>query len=124
MIISGIEKELGATYEARRIVDNELVYGIAIIKVNEEKSYLIQRFETDDFTDGTPALAYYIPVRTDSVISLEDIEEDPSCQNCGECICMHCDHREGNHSVDCIGRCSNCGDIPIHECDEYKYADW
>ena len=34
MIISGIEKELGATYEARRIVDNELVYGIAIIKVN------------------------------------------------------------------------------------------
>ena len=78
MIISGLEKELGATYEARRIIDNELVYGIAVIKVNEEKSYLIQRFETDDYTDGTPALAYYIPVKTYSVIFLEQDEEDTS----------------------------------------------
>ena len=29
MIISGLEKELGATYEARRIMDDEVVYGIA-----------------------------------------------------------------------------------------------
>lgn len=67
MIISGIEKGLGATYEARRIIDNRLVYGIAVIKIDEEKSYLIQRFETDDFTDGTPALAYYVPVTTYSI---------------------------------------------------------
>ena len=73
MIISGLEKELGATYEARRIMDDEVVYGIAVIKVNDEKSYLIQRFETDDMTDGTPALAYYIPVKTHSVILLEKI---------------------------------------------------
>lgn len=124
MIISGIEKELGATYEARRIVDNELVYGIAVIKVDEEKSYLIQRFETDDSTDGTPALAYYIPVITYSIILLEQIEEDNSCQNCGECICLHCDHREGNHSAECGGRCSTCEDIAINKCDEYKEADW
>lgn len=72
MIVLGLEKELGATYEARRIVDNELVYGIAVIKVDDEKSYLIQRFETDDSTDGTPALAYYIPIITCSVIHLEE----------------------------------------------------
>lgn len=74
MIISGLEKELGATYEARRIVDNELVYGIAVIKVDDEKSYLIQRFETDDSTDGTPALAYYISVQTKSVSFIKDEE--------------------------------------------------
>lgn len=67
MVIQGMEKELGAIYEARRIEDNSKVYGIAIIKVDEEKSYLIQRFETDDFTDGVPALAYYVPVTTSSV---------------------------------------------------------
>ena len=124
MIISGLEKELGATYEARRIADNELVYGIAVIKVDDNKSYLIQRFETDDSTDGTPALAYYIPVKTYSVILLEEDEEDTSCQNCGECICMHCDHRESDYLAECMGRCSTCGDVPISECDEYKYADW
>jgi len=79
MVISGIEKELGAIYEAQRIENNELVYGIAVVKVDDEKSYLIQRFETDDFTDGTPALAYYICVKTDSVNLLEEIKEKLNC---------------------------------------------
>lgn len=57
-------------------------------------------------------------------ILLEQIEEDNSCQNCGECICLHCDHREGNHSAECGGRCSTCEDIAINKCDEYKEADW
>ena len=44
MVISGIEKELGAIFEAKRIEDDNLVYGISIIKVDSNKSYLIQRF--------------------------------------------------------------------------------
>lgn len=67
MIISGIEKELGAIYEAKRIENDELVYGIAVIKIDDNKSYLIQRFETNDSVDCAPALAYYIPVKTKSI---------------------------------------------------------
>ena len=69
-----MQKELGAIYEARKIVDNEVVYGISIIKVDDEKAYLIQRFEIDDMTDGVPALAYYVPVQTKSVSLIKDEE--------------------------------------------------
>lgn len=75
MVIQGIEKELGAVYEARRIVDDSLVYGISVIKVDEEKCYLIRRFETDDFTDGVPALAYYAAVKTSSIRLLNEDEK-------------------------------------------------
>lgn len=67
MKIYGIEQDFGASYGAKRIFDNEEIYGIAIIKVDDEKSYLIQRFETNDFTDGAPALAYYTAVQTESI---------------------------------------------------------
>lgn len=122
MIISGIEKGLGAVYEAKRLENNQLVYGIAIIKVDNDKSYLIQRFETNDFVDGAPAQAYFIAVKTNSIILVED--EDNSCQNCGECKCFSCEYREGGHGGDCTGRCCNCGDEPIDKCDSFKYADW
>ena len=39
--IYGFEQELGASYGAKRLCDNEDVYGIGIIKVDDEKSYLI-----------------------------------------------------------------------------------
>lgn len=70
MNIYGIERGLGASYRARKICDNEEVYGIGIIKVDDEKSYLIQQFSTNDFTDGAPALAYYVAVQTDSIFLL------------------------------------------------------
>lgn len=70
MNIYGIERGLGASYGARRIYDNEEVYGIGIIKVNDEKSYLIREFKTNNFTDGAPALAYYVAVYTDSIFLL------------------------------------------------------
>lgn len=84
MEIFGIEKGLGASYGAKRIMDNEEVYGIGVIKVDEETSYLIQSFLTNDGTDGAPALAYYVSVQTDSifllskddVVSETDILED------------------------------------------------
>lgn len=72
MVISGTEKELGATYQAKRIENDEVVYGIGIVNDvdDKNKSYLIQLFETNDFTDGAPAMAYYIAVKTDSIIPL------------------------------------------------------
>ena len=70
MNIYGTERGLGASYGAKRICDNEEVYGIGIIKVDDEMSYLIQRFSTNDFTDGAPALAYYVSVQTDSIFLL------------------------------------------------------
>lgn len=75
MVISGLEKELGAIFEARRIEDDSLVYGIAVIKVDCEKSYLIQRFETNDSVDGAPALAYYVAVKTSSIRLLNEDEK-------------------------------------------------
>lgn len=74
MNIYGIERGLGASYGARKIDDNEEVYGIGIIKVDDEKSYLIQKFLTNDFTDGSPALAYYVAVQTDSIFLLNKDE--------------------------------------------------
>lgn len=70
MNIYGTERGLGASYGARRIENNEKVYGIGIIKVDDKKSYLIQQFSTNDFTDGAPALAYYVAVQTDSIFLL------------------------------------------------------
>lgn len=72
MQIYGLEKGLGAKYEAKRIEDNEVVYGLAAIEVDDEKSYLIRLFETDDFTDGVLALAHYVAVWTNSISKLED----------------------------------------------------
>ena len=71
MNIYGLEPGLGASYGAKRICYEEEVYGIGIVKVNDEKSYLIQSFLTDDFTDGVPAQAYYVAVQTDSIFLLD-----------------------------------------------------
>lgn len=122
MQIYGLEKGLGAKDEAKRIEDNEVVYGLAAIEVDDEKSYLIRLFETDDFTDGVPALAHYVAVWTSSVTEIED--EDNTCQNCGECKCFSCEYREGGHGGDCLGRCDGCEDEPLDECPCFKYADW
>lgn len=86
MQIFGLEKGLGARYEAKKIEDNELVYGLAVIKVDDEKSYLIRLFETNDFTDGAPALAHYVAVKTNSVHLLEDDDEEDN-DECDKCIC-------------------------------------
>ncbi len=67
MTIYGSEKCLGAKYEAKRIENDEVVYGLAAIEVDDEKSYLIQMFVTDDFIDGVPARAHYVAVRTASI---------------------------------------------------------
>lgn len=75
MVISGIEKELGAIFEAKRIEDDNLVYGISIIKVDSNKSYLIQRFETNDSVDCSPGLAYYATVKTSSIKLIQDNED-------------------------------------------------
>jgi len=74
MTISGLFIELGATYEAKRIENDETVYGIGVIKVDEEKSFLIQSFETNDFVDCAPAMAYYIPVKSNTIISYNDFD--------------------------------------------------
>lgn len=75
MIIFGLEPGLGASYAGRRIVDDEEVYGIGVVKVDEEKSYLIQQLRTNDDVDGAPAFADYVAVQTDSlyILSEEDI---------------------------------------------------
>lgn len=125
MVISGIEKELGAIFEAKRIEDDNLVYGISIIKVDANKSYLIQRFETNDSVDGSPGLAYYAAVKTSSIKLIQDNEdEENACQNCHKCKCFSCEYREGGHGGDCTGRCESCGDEPIDNCEDFKYADW
>ena len=74
MVISGLEKELGATYQAKRIEDDQVVFGIGVIKVDEEKTYLIQMFQTNDSVDGSPAFAYYIPVKTNSIVSFNSFD--------------------------------------------------
>lgn len=74
MEIIGTEKELGATYQAKRIDDGEIVFGIAVVKVDDKMSYLIQSFETNELVDGAPAMAYYIAVTTDSIISYNDFQ--------------------------------------------------
>lgn len=71
MNIYGIERGLGASYGAKRICNDEEVYGIGIIKVDDNMSYLIQSFLTNDFTDGAPAQAYYVAVQTDSIFLLD-----------------------------------------------------
>ncbi len=81
MNIYGFEQELGASYGAERLCDNEDVYGIGIIKVDDEKSYLIQCFSTDDFTDGAPARAYYVVVKTDSIFLLDKLEDTSFDEN-------------------------------------------
>lgn len=50
--------------------------------------------------------------------------EENSCENCGECICLSCEYREGGHGGDCIGRCYICSDEPINKCNDFKYTDW
>ncbi len=72
MDISGIEKGLGASYGARRVDNDQEVYGIGVIKKDNEISYLIQLFQTNDFTDGAPALAHYTSVFTDSIFILSE----------------------------------------------------
>ncbi|MDE6292655.1 MAG: hypothetical protein K2L98_03125, partial [Bacilli bacterium] len=63
MVIFGLEPSLGASYGGKRIENDEEVYGIGIIKVDEEKSFLIQQFNTNDGVDDAPALAYYVGVK-------------------------------------------------------------
>lgn len=75
MNIYGIERGLGASYGAKSISDDKVVYGIGVIKVDDEKSYLIQQFLTDDLTDGAPAQAYYVAVQTESVFLLDKDDE-------------------------------------------------
>lgn len=67
MIFQGFEKELGAIYQANRIENDEIAYGIAVIVADKEKSFLIQRFETNDSVDDAPGIAYYVGVKTESV---------------------------------------------------------
>lgn len=74
MVIFGLEPGLGASYAGKRIENDQNVYGIGVIKVDEEKSYLIQQFNTNDGVDDAPALAYYVAVQTDSIRMLS--EED------------------------------------------------
>ncbi len=75
MVIFGLEQGLGASYAGRRIENDEEVYGIGIIKVDEEKSFLIQQFNTNDGVDDAPALAYYVAVKTDSLYMLNEEDE-------------------------------------------------
>lgn len=70
MVIQGLEKELGAIYQANRIENSEIAYGIAVIVADEEKSFLIQRFETNDSVDNAPGMAYYVAVKTKSVSTI------------------------------------------------------
>lgn len=124
MTIFGSEKCLGAKYEAKRIENDEVVYGLAAIEVDDEKSYLIQMFETDDFTDGVLARAHYVAVRTNTITLLEDEYEDDSCQNCGECKCISCAYREDVCFFGQCRRCSVCEDVPLHECERFKYVNY
>ena len=49
------------------------------------------------------------------------------CENCGECKCFSCKHREREISgsyADC-NRCEmGCEDKPITECKEFEYTDY
>lgn len=75
MVIFGLEPGLGASYAGKRVENDEKVYGIGVIKVDEEKSYLIQQFNTNDGVDDAPALAYYVAVQTDSIYMLSEDEK-------------------------------------------------
>lgn len=74
MVIFGLEPGLGASYGGKRIENNEDVYGIGVIKVDEEKSFLIQQFCTNDGVDDAPALSYYVAVQTSSIYMLSEEE--------------------------------------------------
>ena len=82
MVITETEKELGACVGGMSVDSDEMVYGVGVVKKDAEISYLIRRFETNDFTDGAPAMAYYLPVRTntiefyDKVVSLGNLGSD------------------------------------------------
>lgn len=41
MIFQGLEKELRAIYQANRVENDEIAYGIGVIVANKEKSFLI-----------------------------------------------------------------------------------
>lgn len=60
-------EDFDSSLKANRIENDEIVYRIGVIYIDEDISYLVQLFETNDFTDGAPGMAYYIPVKTDSV---------------------------------------------------------
>ncbi|MBE6146836.1 MAG: hypothetical protein E7168_00720 [Firmicutes bacterium] len=54
--------------------DNQVVFGVGVIKVDDEKSYLIQLFQTNDSVDSSLAMAYYSVVKTNSIISFNDFD--------------------------------------------------
>ncbi|MDE6142229.1 MAG: hypothetical protein K2G03_06460 [Bacilli bacterium] len=74
MVVFGLEPGLGASYSGNRIENDEKVYGIGVIKVDEEKSFLIQQFCTNDGVDDAPALSYYVAVQTSSIHILSEEE--------------------------------------------------
>ena len=64
------DKEL---YCGKRIYDNETVYGMAVIPVDENRAFLVDRVEENTMTDGAPCLCYYEAVLPNTVKKLDQM---------------------------------------------------
>lgn len=47
-------------------------------------------------------------------------QEDNTCGNCGECLCLSCAWRE---NVRC-DKCSHCYNNATKKCEEFLYVEW
>ena len=61
------EKEF---FTAKRIIDNQIVYGMGVLYVDESKAYLIDHFEQNISVDGAPCYCYYQAVIPETVIKI------------------------------------------------------
>lgn len=50
------DKEL---YRGRRIMDNEWTYGMAVLPIDERRSFIVHRVEENTFVDGAPCMCWY-----------------------------------------------------------------
>lgn len=76
MADKGILPKNKELYSGKRICDNEIVYGMAVIPIDESKALLVDRVEENTMTDGAPCLCYYVAVVPDSVTNItEDLED-------------------------------------------------
>lgn len=70
-------------------------------------------------------MARALEIAQDRLSNMKE-EEENTCVNCGECKCITCELREISVSgyPDC-NRCDfGCEDIPVKNCEDYKFCDY
>lgn len=70
MAEKGILPEEKDIFSGKRIFDNQTVYGMGVLYVNESKAYLIDHFEQNISVDGAPCYCYYQAVIPETVIKI------------------------------------------------------